>query len=186
MKSTDILKPYAALVVDEDDMARQFLVSMLKGFGMQSVYDTASNRRALELIAGGRVDVVFMDRYLEESEPFGLLSDIRWSKDFPRRNIPVVVCTGYTKVDEIFEARDNGADEIIAKPFDLRQGLQKLASAIFETRPFVDAKGYVGPCRRRRRSKWDGDDRRRAGNKDLGQGDIDKIMGIDGKSSGGR
>lgn len=177
MKATDILKPYSAVVVDSDEATRRILVAILRGFGLSGVYATPSAERAKELIAGGRVDLAIMDRFLENSEPFGLLSDLRWSKDFPKRDVPVIICTGYTLVDEIFEARDNGADEIIAKPIDVKQALKKIGSALFERRPFVDSVVYAGPCRRRRRSQFTGDDRRRVGKKQLEQRDIDKVMG---------
>ena len=58
--------------------------------------------------------------------------------------------TGYTRVDQVRQARDAGVNEFLAKPVSVRAILSRLISVIEHPRPFVRTKSYFGPCRRRR------------------------------------
>lgn len=179
MKLDQVFSTTTILVVEDDQITFDLISSLLTGFGVGTVMRPDDHKHAMSLVAGGRPSLIISDINFQKGQEFGLISDMRWSKDFPRRDVAFVICTGHTNFDTIMKARDMGASEIVAKPIVAEELLKKITMALFEPRYFVDSPVYVGPCRRRRKSKWDGDDRRR--NSRLSQVQIDRIMGIEGE-----
>jgi DNA-binding response OmpR family regulator len=57
--------------------------------------------------------------------------------------------TGYTEYRRVAEALDAGINEFLAKPISPRDLYLRIASIIDHPRPFVRARGYFGPDRRR-------------------------------------
>lgn len=163
------------LIADADFPSTKLLSEMLLGFGVKEVIQENSFKKMLLQIAQGRVDCVVMDISLPHLKPYEALKYIRQTKDFPHRDIPIIICTGCTSFNEISGARDFGASEICAKPVNTKVLLKNLASAVFKTREFVDHESYIGPCRRRKRTEYLGNERR--DNLPLDQGSIDQVMG---------
>jgi CheY-like chemotaxis protein len=178
MKIDQVFSTTTILVAEDDQITFDLISALLIGFGVGAVMRPDDHKHAMSLVAGGRPNLVISDVNFQDGEDFGLISDMRWSKNFPRRDIGFVVCTGHTNFETIMRARDLGASEIVAKPISAEELFKKITMALFEPRYFVDSSVYVGPCRRRRKSKWSGDDRRR--NSRLSQRQIDRIMGIEG------
>ncbi|MFC7049592.1 response regulator [Emcibacter nanhaiensis] len=107
-------------------------------------------------------DCVFVDCLKQGGEGFRLLEAVRRNPDEDKIRTPVILCTAFTERLNVCRARDLGANEILAKPVSPDQILVKLACALFKQREFIQAPGYVGPCRRRRQTDWSGKEERRA------------------------
>jgi len=58
-------------------------------------------------------------------------------------------------------ARDIGITEILAKPVTAKAVYERIISIIQNPRPFVRAKSYFGPDRRRKAKDFGGSDKRR-------------------------
>lgn len=163
------------LIADADFASTKLLSEILLGFGVKEVIQENSFKQVLNQVAQGDVTCLVMDLSMEGQEPFEALKYIRQTKDFPIRDIPIIICTGCTSFNDISGARDFGASEICAKPVNPKVLLKNLASAIFKTREFVDHESYIGPCRRRKRNEYPGIERRE--NLPLDQNLIDQVMG---------
>jgi hypothetical protein len=50
----------------------------------------------------------------------------------------------------VFEARDAGVTEFVAKPVTAKAVLERIHAVIYRPRPFVRTKDYFGPDRRRK------------------------------------
>ena len=75
--------------------------------------------------------------------------------------VPIVMLTGHTSLERVHQARDAGINEFLAKPVSSKNLLGRLVSVIEHPRPFVRARCYFGPCRRRRRNdEYHGPERR--------------------------
>jgi DNA-binding response OmpR family regulator len=48
----------------------------------------------------------------------------------------------------VYEAREAGVTEIIAKPFSSAALMARISNALEKPRPFISSEGYSGPCRR--------------------------------------
>ena len=83
-----------------------------------------------------------------------LLRWIRRHKDSPDRFVPFVMITSYTEPERILQAREMGVNEILAKPFTIKNIGEKLISIIERPRQFVHTKDFFGPDRRRQKFEF--------------------------------
>ncbi|HHE46814.1 MAG TPA: sigma-54-dependent Fis family transcriptional regulator [Bacteroidetes bacterium] len=102
------------LVVDDDKPVRDLLQELLDGEGHEVI--TAGNGRdALAEMKRHKPDLVFLDINMPEMSGLSVLSEMkRQSLD-----MPVIVITGYSTLDNAIQAIRSGAKEFITKPFDL-------------------------------------------------------------------
>lgn len=94
---------------------------------------------------------------------FEIMRFLRRSPHSPNGQIPIVVASQSRDIKTISAAINHGAHEYLLFPASGDQLLKKINAARTSTRPFIDAPGYAGPCRRRRADPaWKGPDRRAA------------------------
>ncbi len=75
---------------------------------------------------------------------------LRTDTNSPNPFVPVIMLTAHTEAKRVVEARDAGVTEFLAKPISAHQLYSRIRAIIEHPRPFVRAKSYVGPDRRRR------------------------------------
>jgi DNA-binding response OmpR family regulator len=74
---------------------------------------------------------------------------VRTAKDSPNPYVPIIMLSGFTEHRRITEARDAGINEFLAKPISAKSIYQRVATIIDNPRPFIRAKNFFGPDRRR-------------------------------------
>jgi two-component system chemotaxis response regulator CheY len=74
---------------------------------------------------------------------------LRQSPHSPNPFVPVVLIANENSADDISKARDAGANEVITKPLDVEEICKRIVNLIDDTRYFITARTYKGPCRRR-------------------------------------
>jgi CheY-like chemotaxis protein len=143
-----------ALVVDDD----VFVVSALAEILDEEGYDvhTATNgfsalRRAAEL----KPAVILLDLFLPERSGIEVLHDLR--SDAATRDVAIVVVTGHP--DALSETQIAETDDVIAKPFDVRElvaavqrAVQRAATRRAEVAPITAAAHRVPSVSRRKTS----------------------------------
>lgn len=123
------------LVVEDDRDLSQLMAAHLASEG----YDVARAREvaaALELVGAGRVDVVVLDLMLPRISGDGLLVRLREREG--TRDLPVIVVSAkdavWTKVDLL----RLGADDYLAKPFDLDELTARIEALLRRSRSADD------------------------------------------------
>lgn len=162
------------LVVDSDRFMLRILGSILAAFEVGKVAHANSFDEAREALNSLDYDCVFTDWVYDASCYCSLTQYIRQSPSCNTPNIPIVLCTAHTHLDQVRAARDDGVSEMIMKPISPAEVLEKLVAAVFHRRDFITAENYAGPDRRRIQREWSGVERRR--NAKLQQGDIDALI----------
>ncbi len=165
------------LIVDEDANMANILSTVLSELDVEWALTPPSMREASEILATGRVDCVVLDWLKGGGPGLEFVRFIRTSADSPDKELPIVLCTADTTIENVVFARDTGVSEIIAKPFSVAEVEAKLSAAMFRRRSFVRSEEFCGPDRRRSRRKWQGDDRRGKKRALLDQAEIDTLMG---------
>ncbi len=109
------------LVVEDDRNIGNGLRRALEGEGyeVQWVTDGAS---ALDVAAGGRVDLVVLDLYLPDVDGVEICHQLRQS--FP--SLPILILSARTEEIDIVVGLDAGADDYMVKPFRLAEFLARL------------------------------------------------------------
>lgn len=108
------------LVEDETELALVLRAALgRRGFVVDWVCDLAHAREAIH-VPGLRA--VLLDRRLPDGDGVSLLADLRAQPDRP----PVIVLTARGQTRERVECLDAGADDYLAKPFELDELLARL------------------------------------------------------------
>jgi DNA-binding NtrC family response regulator len=122
---------YTILVVDDDESLRSTIRSYLevKGF---SVAEASSGKECRDFLELQRPDAVAMDYLLPDTNGLQLLREIHAADS----SIPVLIMTGVATIDLAVRAMKEGAEQFVAKPFELSVLLQ-LLEKIFENSRYI-------------------------------------------------
>lgn len=118
------------LFVEDDAMNRRVVSEMLTAANIEMV-GAEDAYKGLQLIEEQDFDLVLMDLRMPGMDGQEAISRIRSRRD-EKRFIPIVVVTADTAMDLRGQCLDNGADEFLIKPIEIR--------ALFETIAFTIAK----------------------------------------------
>ncbi len=122
-----IARPASILVVDDDDSIRKLLGVALRRAG----YDVAlavDGLEALERIAEATPDLVISDVMMPRMDGAALLSRLR--ADAGTREVPVILLAVRAGAEDVVAGLDCGADDYIAKPFDVAELLARVRGKI--------------------------------------------------------
>jgi len=104
------------LVVEDEEAIAEGLVFNLKRRGFHA--DLAEDgHRALQLASEARYDLILLDVRLPGPDGFEVCRRLRAARDFT----PILILTARTEADDIVRGLQVGADDYVAKPFDLAE-----------------------------------------------------------------
>jgi two-component system, chemotaxis family, chemotaxis protein CheY len=106
---------YRVLVVDDYVAMSRLLRSILLGLGFGAVDLAPNGGVALERLREDHYGLVFSDLHMEPMSGLVLLREIR--KDSMLRSLPFIMITGTAAAQEVTEAKKQGANDYIVKPF---------------------------------------------------------------------
>ena len=138
----------AALIVDADHYSTNILSQILRGFGLSRHNIVENAESAKLLLQKDHYDLVICEAVLSDMPAAEF---IRWIRLQPKpavKFIPVVMLTGYTQFSNVAAARDSGANSVVRKPVAPTTLFDHMVWSARTERPFVETKGYAGPCRR--------------------------------------
>lgn len=111
------------LCVDDDPRNLSLLEAMLSPRGYD-VVSAMNGSEAIEKIKSERIDICLLDVLMPEIDGFEVC---RWIKaDDLHRNIPVVMITSYTDMENRIRGIEAGAEDFISKPFDSAEVLARI------------------------------------------------------------
>jgi DNA-binding response OmpR family regulator len=111
------------LVADDDPGVRMLLRVLLSRRGF-TVIDVENGLVALEAVRANRPDLVLIDWMMPLMD--GRETIIRLKNDPSTRDIPIVMLTGQTQVDDKVAGLEAGAQDFLTKPFDNRELVARL------------------------------------------------------------
>ena len=139
------------LVVDDNEHMRRLLRSILGALGFENIEEAASGTETgFELLKRSPTDLLIADWHMKPVDGLELIRRVRQGPDSPNPYLPIIMLTGHTELRRVIEARDAGANEVMAKPISVRALYARIITTIEEPRPFVRTGTYFGPDRRRK------------------------------------
>lgn len=144
------LESVSALILDDNAHMRGLVRVILAGFGMRQIGEAADCNSALETVAGGEVDIAFVDLKLGGLDGLEFCRRIRLDPESPNRYLPIIMITAYSERSRVIDAINAGVDEFLVKPIRAVDVANRVNAVIERRRPFVQTPGYFGPDRRRR------------------------------------
>ncbi|MHC9538309.1 MAG: response regulator [Vulcanimicrobiota bacterium] len=129
-------RPIKVLVADDQNLFREMLVGML---GMEEdievVAEASQGRDALDKIRAFRPDVVLIDINMPELDGIQVAEMVK--KEFDK--IKVVMLTGYSQEDYIFEALQKGASGYLSKDISAEK-VKEAIRTVYQGESLLEAK----------------------------------------------
>lgn len=121
------------LAEDEKEMSNA-LVAILKhnNYSVDVVYD---GKEALDYLQNGTYDGVILDIMMPKLDGISVLKQIRAEGN----QVPVLLLTAKSQVDDMVNGLDSGADDYLAKPFDTRILLARIRAMTRRVNDVTDA-----------------------------------------------
>ena len=115
------------LVVDDELPNRLYLRKLLEARGCE-VFDAATGAEAFSIAMKSQPDLALVDVIMPEMDGFELCGQLR---DEPRTsNIPVIMVTAKSKIEDIETGFELGAMDYIRKPFNPRELILRVGNAL--------------------------------------------------------
>lgn len=129
---------------------RGVLRAILVSFGMRRVEEAADCDEAMGAVAGGEIDLAFIDFKLGGLDGIEFCRQIRRSSQSPNPFLPIIMVTAYSERRRVIDAVNAGVDEFLVKPIRAVDVANRMNAVIERRRSFIEVPGYFGPDRRRR------------------------------------
>jgi two-component system chemotaxis response regulator CheY len=180
------LRDLVILVADPNAYARRITNGILRGFGANKVLEVEQALSLFQVLSSQKIDILLCDTRLPPHGGLMLTRTIRRNANNENRTIPILLMSSDTGESTIKNARDAGANIVVAKPMSPKSLYDRLAWIAFNPRPFIDTATYFGPDRRFKIEGYPGGVGRRKGDKQvevaeevgpgLAQDDIDNLF----------
>jgi two-component system chemotaxis response regulator CheY len=149
------------LVLEKHSLMRNLMKQVFHTFNVSSLQVTDDPEDAFEMALQTPPDLILSD-WSHDLNGIDFLHRIRLSADSPDPFVPVIVVTAKSTLRNVYEARDAGMTEFLAKPVSAQTIYNRICATIEQNRAFVRSGDYFGPDRRRRKGLFTGNERRAA------------------------
>lgn len=144
------LEDLRVLLVEDNKDMRMLVKSLLYAMGIRDIAECSDGGAALQDLKIRERDLIITEWTMEPIDGIELVKLLRTAPDSPCPRINIIMLTANTEFEQVIEARDAGITEFLAKPISAASLYTRVISVLKYRRPFVRAKGYVGPDRRRK------------------------------------
>lgn len=134
------LRDLLILVADPSSYMSALIHSMLRGFGSNKVLMVRNSVGVYHAMTAQRIDLLICDARLPLHGGLELTRALRSKTDDEHRTLPILIMTADSRESTIKQARDAGANMVIAKPLSPARLYDRLAWIAFKPRKFVDAR----------------------------------------------
>jgi len=142
------LRDLTILVADPGTYTRRVVYGMLRGFGANRILEAADAGDVLSALMQQKVDILILDAKLPPQDGLAVTLAIRRNPDSENRTLPILIMTSEAQQSTVKEARDAGANMVVAKPMSPTTLYDRLVWIAFDRRQFIDCPTYFGPDRR--------------------------------------
>ena len=148
------------LIVEDSRNMRVILRQVLRSLGVRELKEASDGADAFTIMRNNPVDIIITDWEMSPLDGLEFVRMVRTAADSPNPFVSIIMLSAHTEVYRVFQARDAGVNEFLAKPVAPRSLYARIVKAIEQDRPFVRSSRYTGPCRRRNGKNFTGPERR--------------------------
>jgi CheY-like chemotaxis protein len=142
------LQKASVLLLESPSHGLDITAQILAALGVQRPHRCKTPDDALKFAKNLTFDLILCDGGLPFGGAYDFVSNLRRSNLEPNRYCPVILVAGHTPISMVGQARDCGANFVIAKPISPRVLLERILWMGQESRSFIELDSYVGPDRR--------------------------------------
>jgi CheY-like chemotaxis protein len=138
------------LLVEDNHHMRSIVQTVLTGAGLSQIREARDGAEALSALRDWPADLAIVDFQMFPLDGVEFTRMVRNAPDSRNPYLPIIMRTGHSERSRVYEARDAGVTEFVAKPVTAKAVLERIHAVIYRPRPFVRTKDYFGPDRRRK------------------------------------
>ena len=142
------LKNWTVLVVEPNRFEGQIILDLLRNAGVDKVRVVLDQAAALDLLEVYPANVVIASFEMAPMDGAGWTRVYRRNHKLPGRKQAIFITSGAFSLAMAEECRHAGANALIGKPISGKVLMATITKVLSKPREFIDAAGYVGPCRR--------------------------------------
>ncbi len=149
MKNATVnLRNLVILVADPSSYWRRAIYGILRSFGANKVIEVEHSMDLIQILSSQKIDILICDTQIHPHNWLKLTQMIRRNATNENRAVPILLMSGDTSERIVKNARDAGANMVVAKLLSPNILYDRLCWIAFNPRPFVDCPTYFGPDRR--------------------------------------
>jgi len=142
------VKNWTVLVVEPNKYEGQIILDLLRNAGVDKVKVVMDQAAALDLLEVYNANVVIASFEMAPLDGAAWTRVYRRNRKLPGRKQAIFVTSGAFSLAMAEQCRHAGANALIGKPISAKVLIATIAKVLGKPREFIDAEGYVGPCRR--------------------------------------
>jgi two-component system chemotaxis response regulator CheY len=139
----------SAMVIDDMTPMLTLVTSLLDIFGFGEIITATDSDDAFEKFQRQSPDLVLTDWLGFSGNGLETIRQIRRDPNSPNRFAPVVMMTGFSHPVRVEQARDQGINDFMVKPFKLPDLTRRIEQIVEKPRKFIENERFFGPDRRR-------------------------------------
>src|SRR6185369_430829 len=132
------LRDLVILIADPNAYARRITNGILRGFGANKVLEAEQSLGLFQVLTGQKIDILLCCTRLPPHGGLAVTRSIRRNSHNENRTIPILLMSSDTSESTIKNARDAGANMVVAKPMSPKGLYDRLGWIAFNPRPFID------------------------------------------------
>jgi CheY-like chemotaxis protein len=142
------VRNWTVLVVEPNKYEGQIILDLLRNAGCDKVRVVMDQAAALDLLEVYNANVVIASFEMTPLDGAGWTRAYRRNKKLPGRKQAIFITSGAFSLAMAEQCRHAGANALIGKPISAKVLIATINKVLSKPREFIDAEGYVGPCRR--------------------------------------
>lgn len=142
------VKTWNVCLIEPNKFERQIIVDILKNAGVENIKVFASQEDVFTVLARTSANVIIASYETTPLDGAAWTKAFRRSRALPCRKAAIFITSGAFSRTMAEDCRHAGANALIGKPLSAKVLLATINKVLTQPREFIDAEGYVGPCRR--------------------------------------
>jgi CheY-like chemotaxis protein len=139
---------WTVCVIEPNKFERQIIIDLLRNAGCEKIKAFADGEAALDVLEAYNANVVVAAFELAPADAASWTRGFRRNQRVLNRKAAIFITSGAFSRAMAEECRHAGANALIGKPLSAKVLTATITKVLANPRPFIDAEGYVGPCRR--------------------------------------
>ncbi|MBC7770614.1 MAG: response regulator [Phycisphaerales bacterium] len=142
------MKNWTVCLIEPNKFEGQIMLDLLRNAGVDKVRVFTNADEAMDALKIYKANIIVASFELPGSDGALWTRALRRNHGLADRHAAVFITSGAFSRAMAEECRHAGANALIGKPISTKVLLATINKVLGSPRPFIDAEGYVGPCRR--------------------------------------
>jgi CheY-like chemotaxis protein len=142
------VRTWTVCLIEPNKFEGQIMLDLLKNAGVEKVKVFTTPADALDLLEIYNANVIVASYEMSPQHGAAWTKEFRRNRTVANRKASIFITSGAFSRTMAEECRHAGANALIGKPISGKVLTATINKVLTQPREFIDAEGYVGPCRR--------------------------------------